>query len=243
MTARLVYVPVLVVAPPTPAPAPTDNEGVAMKRGVAATLVLFGPALFAGGCGSDSPSQQRPAASASAPPQPSNTSGTEPAMVTAKGTFQPAATAPPGSTALLYDTSAATSSAAAVLTLHTVGGHTKVALAVTGFNPKRTYGAHLHVNPCGKDPKAAGGHFQHHPEPTASSSPSNDPKYANPQNEVWLDFTTDAEGKAKSNADQPWALTPQHRPYSLVIHEEKTKTGAGEAGTAGGRVACLTITY
>ncbi|HTJ36231.1 MAG TPA: superoxide dismutase family protein [Dactylosporangium sp.] len=211
-----------------------------MKCGVAAALVLLGPALLTGGCRGEDASPSHPVATASALPGPSSV---EPGTVTAKGTFHPAATAPSGTAAFLYDASAATASAAAELTMHSVGDRTKITLAVTGFNPKHTYGAHLHVNPCGKDPKAAGGHFQHHPEPTASSSPSNDPMYANPQNEAWLDFTTDDHGNGKAAAEQAWALTPQHRPYSLVIHEEKTKTGPGVAGTAGGRVACLTIKY
>jgi Cu-Zn family superoxide dismutase len=211
-----------------------------MKRGISAALVLLGPALFAGGCQGADASPKRPLGTASAMPGPSSA---EPGTVTAKGTFHPAATPQPGTTAFLYDTSAATASAAAELTLHSAGDHTKVTLAVTGFKPNRAYGAHLHVNPCGKDPKAAGGHFQHHPEPTATSSPSNNPTYANPQNEVWLDFTTDAEGNAKASADQPWALSPQHRPYSLVIHADETMTAPGQAGVAGARVACLTITY
>jgi Cu-Zn family superoxide dismutase len=211
-----------------------------MKRGVRAALALLGPAVFAGGCQGADASPKPPVAKASALPGPSSA---EPGRVTAEGTFRPATTAAPGTTAYLYDTSAATASAAAVLNLDSVGAHTKVTLAVSGFKPNRAYGAHLHVNPCGKDPKAAGGHFQHHPEATTTSSPSNNPTYANPQNEVWLDFTTDADGNAKASADQPWTLTPQHRPHSLVIHSEKTKTEPGETGTAGARVACLIITY
>ncbi|GAA3455113.1 superoxide dismutase family protein [Dactylosporangium matsuzakiense] len=210
-----------------------------MRRGVVAALVVLGPALVAGCRGADA-APKRPVATASALSGPSST---EPATVTAKGTFHPAATAPPGTTAFLYDTSAATASAAAELTLHSAGERTTVTLAVTGFRPNRTYGAHLHVNPCGKDPKAAGGHFQYHPEPAASSSPSNNPTYANPRNEVWLDFTTDAHGAAKVSAEQPWALSPQHRPQSLVIHEGGTMAKPGEAGAAGARVACLTIAY
>jgi hypothetical protein len=49
------------------------------------------------------------------------------------------------------------------------------------------------VNPCGAAASAAGPHYQHKRDPQASATaPSVDASYANPQNEVWLDLTTDA---------------------------------------------------
>ncbi|NEB78777.1 superoxide dismutase family protein, partial [Streptomyces sp. SID14478] len=60
-----------------------------------------------------------------------------------------------------------------------------VDLDVDGLVPGRAYGAHVHQKPCGADPAAAGGHYQH----------VVDPRRADAGNEVWLDFTTDAAGR------------------------------------------------
>lgn len=73
----------------------------------------------------------------------------------------------------------------------------------------------------------------------ASAVPSAGASYANPQNEVWLDVTTRADGRGSSVATHPWAFAPP--PRSLVIHATTTKTGPADAGDAGARVACLTL--
>ena len=119
---------------------------------------------------------------------------------------------------------------------------TAVQLTVSGLQPSRGYGAHLHVNPCGATGEAAGPHYQQQTDPAASvSPPSVDPSYANPRNEVWLDFTTDAGGNATATATQPWVFDPPRAPRSLVIHAQTTKTAPGEAGSAGARAGCLTL--
>jgi Cu-Zn family superoxide dismutase len=43
-------------------------------------------------------------------------------------------------------------------------------------------------------------------------------------------------------AEQPWVLTADRQPHSLVVHAQKTKTGTGKAGSAGPRVSCMTLT-
>ena len=68
-------------------------------------------------------------------------------------------------------------------------GDTIVTLHVRGLEPRTAYGAHAHVNACGLDGAAAGPHFQNVVDP---ASPSVDPAYANPVNEIWLDLTTNA---------------------------------------------------
>jgi Cu-Zn family superoxide dismutase len=109
--------------------------------------------------------------------------------------------------------------------------------------PNHSYGAHLHLKPCGLDPQAAGAHYQNHLDPAASDSPSTKPSYANATNEVWLDLTADASGNATSRAQMRWVATAKRRPNLLVLHADKTMTEPGKAGTAGARVACLTIAY
>lgn len=77
---------------------------------------------------------------------------------------------------------------------------TGTTLVATGLLPNHQYGAHAHANACGATGDDAGPHFQHTRDPV---KPSVDPAYANPRNEIWLDFTTDrfGTGHAKSTVD------------------------------------------
>ncbi len=92
----------------------------------------------------------------------------------------------------------------------TVSGATTVRLRVDGMVPGHAYGVHVHQKPCGADPAAAGGHFQHRP--------STDPAAANPDNEVWLDFTADEHGAAEASAGHAWGFR-QGEASSVVIHD------------------------
>ena len=158
---------------------------------------------------------------------------------TATGTF---AAYTPGAMAVTYEQALAPAGSSATVTVGSAGTGTRVQLTATGLLANRRYGAHLHVRPCGSTGAAAGPHFQHQPDPAASASPpSVDPSYANPANEVWLDFATDAAGAGSATANQPWPWPTSDPPRSLVIHAASTETAPGRAGTAGARVACLTL--
>jgi Cu-Zn family superoxide dismutase len=160
---------------------------------------------------------------------------TEPTV--AEGTFAPYS---PSATAIAYDPKLIPSGASAHLTIAEIADTTTVTLDVRGLLPNRVYGAHLHTQPCGSTGTAAGPHYQHRPDPALSASaPSVDQLYANPQNEVWLDVTTDSQGTGMSRSTQQWRFIT--RPKSLVIHAEKTETADGKAGTAGDRLACLSV--
>jgi Cu-Zn family superoxide dismutase len=115
-------------------------------------------------------------------------------------------------------------------------GSTTVTLDVTGLLPDHDYGAHVHTSPCGPTGADAGPHYQDRADPV---TPSVDPAYANPQNEVWLDLTTDAEGRATATATVGWEFRDGGA-NSAVIHAEHTATEAGRAGVAGDRLACVT---
>lgn len=154
----------------------------------------------------------------------------------ASGTFLPYR---PGSMAITYDPLVVPPGGTAAVAITKVPYGVTVRLTVGGLVPRRAYGAHLHTAPCTAVPDAAGPHYEHQHPPVASSSP--DPMYANPANEVWLDFTTDATGAATSASRQRWNFDPARRPRSLVLHADPTRTGAGVAGTAGARVACLSL--
>jgi Cu-Zn family superoxide dismutase len=149
----------------------------------------------------------------------------------------PAGKSRPG-TAVSYDSALVRAGATLRLSIAGLGGRTVANMTVTGLVPNHAYGAHLHTKPCGPKAADAGPHYQHIPDP---HTPSVDPTYANPQNEVWLDFRTGSDGAGSANAVQQWMFTSDAPARSLVIHEKSTATAKGHAGMAGARVGCLTL--
>lgn len=119
------------------------------------------------------------------------------------------------------------------------GDKTRISLTVDGLVPNRAYGAHVHVKACGAKPADSGPHYQNVKDPI---TPSVDPQYANASNEVWLDVTTNAEGKATATATVPWKFRAGEA-NAVVLHAQHTSTHAGHAGTAGDRLACLTSKF
>jgi len=118
-------------------------------------------------------------------------------------------------------------------------GGTKITLAVEGLLPNHEYGAHVHTKPCGAKPADAGPHYQDKKDPV---SPSVDPAFANTDNEIWLDMTTDAKGAATTTASVKWTFRPGEA-NAVVLHASHSMTMAGMAGTAGDRLACVTTTF
>lgn len=107
-------------------------------------------------------------------------------------------------------------------------------LAVAGLEAGRSFGAHLNTNECGPSGSDAGPRYQHTVDPAATAErPSANPAYANPENEVWLNFTTDGNGLASSAAVHPWPFDPHRPPRSLVLHD----------GTATGHLACVNVPW
>jgi Cu-Zn family superoxide dismutase len=158
---------------------------------------------------------------------------------TVRGTFLPYTA---GAGAITYDPAVVPAGAVAAVTVARAGHGIAVRLAVSGLVPRRSYGAHLHTASCTGAPPQAGPHYQHVPDPKAAPSrPSMDPSYANPGNEVWLDFTADAQGAAVATESEDWTFDETRPPRSLVVHASLTRTENGVAGMAGPRVACLTL--
>jgi Cu-Zn family superoxide dismutase len=118
-------------------------------------------------------------------------------------------------------------------------GRTTVLLTLHGLLPNHKYGAHVHQNRCGPRGEDAGPHFQNTPDPV---QPSVNPAYANPRNEIWLDFTTDKDGNATAASTVGWAFTDRH-PRSVVVHAQHTQTQAGHAGVAGDRLGCVNVDF
>jgi Cu-Zn family superoxide dismutase len=157
--------------------------------------------------------------------------------VTVTGRFVPYQ---PGARAVTYNQQLVRAAAEVrVISRPTANGMTMTTLAVGGLVPNRVYGAHAHMAPCGQNPEAAGSHYQNVPDPV---QPSVDPRYANPRNEIWLDFRTDARGNAQVVSTVPWQFTSRHA-QSVVIHANQTATDPGHAGMAGDRLACVTVPF
>ncbi|MEW1720018.1 superoxide dismutase family protein [Streptomyces sp. NPDC093109] len=164
--------------------------------------------------------------------------------VRVEGRFVPPPAAPlPLPNALTYETALVPAGSRASVAEHVTAGArgpvTAVVLRVSGLLPDRVYGAHVHTKPCGATPDAAGPHYQNVPDP---HQPSTDPAYANAANEVWLDFTTDARGTGFAVSRHDWRFRPGAA-NAVVLHEHGTATDPGDAGTAGGRAACLTVPF
>lgn len=129
---------------------------------------------------------------------------------------------------------------ARVSAVYNAAGGTIISLHVKGLRPLTEYGAHAHVSPCGATGAAAGPHWQNVVDPV---SPSVDPAYANPANEIWLDLTTDEDGNGVARSKQQWQFPEDRRPRSVVLHAMHTSTAPGTAGTAGARLGCLSVDF
>ncbi len=146
-------------------------------------------------------------------------------------------------TAFTYDQAAVPAGSTVTVDEEDHDGKTTVTLDVSGLAPDRGFGVHVHTKPCGPQPSDSGPHYQNVPDPAATpESPSTDPAYANPQNEVWLDITTDAQGAARASSTVDWEFRDDEA-NSVVLHDKHTMTSPGHAGTAGDRLACVDVDF
>jgi Cu-Zn family superoxide dismutase len=149
----------------------------------------------------------------------------------------------PASKAITYNSDLAPIGAAMTARLiPSSDGSTRAELTVFGLLPNRGYAAHAHTRSCGAAADAAGPRFQNHLDPAATrQAPSSSPRYANPNNEIWLDVRTDETGAGISSTTVPFVFTDR-APGSIVLHEAmRTLTDPGHAGNAGAPIACLTL--
>ena len=101
----------------------------------------------------------------------------------------------------------------------------EASLAISGLGPHRYFGAHLNTTACPPSGMDVGPRYQHTVNP--------DPVFANPDNEVWLDFTTDGNGLATSSTVHAWPFDPDRPPRSIVIDDGRAPT----------RLACVNVPW
>jgi Cu-Zn family superoxide dismutase len=108
------------------------------------------------------------------------------------------------------------------------GGQALVTFHVDGLPAGRSFAAHLHRDSCAT---AFGGPHYQAPDPAHPVAAN-----ADPDHEVWLDFTANDEGRAQTLAIVPFEVLSGAR--AVVIHQgDHTPPG----GVAGQRLACLDI--
>jgi superoxide dismutase, Cu-Zn family len=165
-----------------------------------------------------------------------------PPVLSGSGTL----TAPnPAAKAVTYNPALAPVDAAILAAVMPSGygySRTLATLVVAGLLPNRGYAIHVHTKACGATGQDAGPHYQNRIDPAATpQAPSTNPEYANPRNEIWLDVHTNAVGSGTSHTTVPFTFTDR-TPGSIVVHEAMTTaTAPGQAGQAGARIACLTL--
>jgi Cu-Zn family superoxide dismutase len=82
----------------------------------------------------------------------------------------------------------------------------------------------------------AGGHYQDKTAAAGIDASASD--FANPMNEIWLDFMTDAAGKGMADRTVDFKVRPGEA-KAIVVHAMMTQTG----GAAGTKLACLNIAF
>lgn len=146
------------------------------------------------------------------------------------------------SRAITYDPDLAPIGAGMTATVIPTSEGSTAQLTVLGLLPDRGYTVYAYDKACGAAPGAAGAPFQDHLDPAATSAtPSTDPKYVNPSNEIWLDVQTDDAGTGTSATTVPFVLTDRV-PHSFVVHDRThIPKDPSQAADIGARIACLTL--
>jgi Cu-Zn family superoxide dismutase len=119
------------------------------------------------------------------------------------------------------------------ITVVRTGDTTSVILDATGFPAEaagKTFGVHVHKNPCGPKGEDAGPHYQN-PD-AAPDAPMHD-------KEIWLDIMVGKDGHGRHGTAVPWRVA-EKAAGSVVIHALPTNH---DDGSAGARNVCTTVPF
>ena len=100
-------------------------------------------------------------------------------------------------------------------------GGVVVDLNVWGLTPSTRFDAYVYTRPCGATPASAGKRTQDGPSTQHY-----------PQNEVWLDFSTNARGSAHASDDQYWRFNPGQANSVQLLSPTTTRV-----------LACVTVHF
>ncbi|MGH3935728.1 MAG: hypothetical protein ACRDS1_12265, partial [Pseudonocardiaceae bacterium] len=156
----------------------TDRRGICRWRSFAviATVMVLTPMA----CARQEPNTAAATSTGQESPNPTVLSGSDTLV-------EPA----PGAEAVTYNPALAPVGAAILTSVQSAGYDHSQAVAtvsVAGLPPNRGYAVHAHTQACGSTGEDAGPHYQNRIDPAATpESPSTNPEYANPRNEIWLD--------------------------------------------------------
>ncbi|WP_405750780.1 superoxide dismutase family protein [Streptomyces sp. NBC_00144] len=128
------------------------------------------------------------------------------------------------SSAVTYDMKRVPAASRIEVEQYTDPSGTRVTARLAGLKPGHAFGMRVHTRPCGSTPGAAGPSYR---RGTGSRTPGAD-------DEVRLDFTTDAQGAATVTARRGWNFRPGGA-GSVVID--------GVRGGAADPVACFTVPF
>ncbi|RKS71832.1 Cu-Zn family superoxide dismutase [Actinomadura pelletieri DSM 43383] len=110
---------------------------------------------------------------------------------------------------------------------------TSVLLQASGFPAEaagKTFGVHVHVNPCGPKGEDAGPHYM---------NPDGSHDLPMEQMEIWLDVTVAKDGTGHSGDTVPWRVAKKAA-GSVIIHALPTDPATGGAGA---RNICTTVPF
>ena len=143
--------------------------------------------------------------------------------------------------AVTYDPALVPVGSRVAVSAKSADGTTTVRLALRGLQTARRYGAHVHEAPCGADRGLGRPDLPERGRPDAAQRR---PAVREPaERDLARLHHRRRRGGQRAGHGRPWGSPPTGAAHSVVIHAWPTATAAGKAGTAGDRVACVTVDF
>ncbi len=131
---------------------------------------------------------------------------------------------------------------ARVEAVYDTAGDSTVTLRVTGLRPSTAYGAHAHANSCGHEARGRRSGLPAGAEPGPGDARATG-RTRTPGTRSGSTSPRTNRAKRPRRATIGWQFSPERRAGSVIIHAEHTTLGPRAAGTAGARLACLSVGF